>query len=112
VWMGGTRQQIETGCAGPSGDPGGPAAVLGVSMSSPALASPRSSLASTVWPFWTYGSIWFERNYKFALRRLPGRGKSGSMDPFVLPSSICARAVPLLPGLPRLLKFGDDVPPD
>jgi hypothetical protein len=48
------------------------------------------------------GPVWFERNYKFTLRRLPGRGSSGSVDPIVLPSSNCARAVPLLPGLPRL----------
>ena len=40
------------------------------------------------------------------------RAAAGSVDPIVLPSPICARAVPLLPGLPRLLKFGDDVPPD
>jgi hypothetical protein len=88
---------------GPSDDPEGPAAVLGVSMSSPALALPRSSPRVYGWPFWTYGSSMVRAKLQICLRRLSGRGSSGSVDPIVLPSSICARAVPLLPGLPRLL---------
>ena len=51
----------------------------------------------TVRPLWTSGPVWFEK-LQFALRRLlPVRGSSGSVAPIVLPSSICARAVLLLP---------------
>jgi hypothetical protein len=88
---------------GPSNDPKGPAAVLGVSMSSPALALPRSSPCVYGWPFWTYGSSMVRAKLQICSAAVPGRGSSGSVDPIVLPSSICARAVPLLPGLPRLL---------
>jgi hypothetical protein len=88
---------------GPSDDPEGPAAVLGVSMSPPALALPRSSPRVYGWPFWTYGSSMVRAKLQICSAAAAGRGSSGSVDPIVLPSSICARAVPLLPGLPRLL---------
>jgi hypothetical protein len=114
VCMGeGGRQQIETGCAGLSDDPEGPAAVLGISISSPALASPRSSLGVYGPTLVDLGGpVWFERNYN----SLCGCCRGAEVRDLWIPLSFrpqsaqepfsCFRATP------GCDKFGDDVPPE
>jgi hypothetical protein len=90
---------------GPSDDPEGPAAVLGVSMSSPTLALPRSSPRVYGWPFWTYGSS-----------MVCGGCRGAEVRDLWIPSSFRPQSAqepfPCFRASPGCYKFDDDVPPD
>jgi hypothetical protein len=58
------------------------------------------------------GPVWFERNYKFTLRRLPGRGSSGSVDPMSFRPQTAQEPFPCFRASPGYDEFGDDVPPE
>ena len=58
------------------------------------------------------GPVWFERNYKFVLRRLPGRGSSGFVDPLSFRPQTAQEPFPCFRASPGYDEFGDDVPPE
>src|ERR1700722_10921522 len=105
-----SRQQIETGFAGLSDDP---ETVLGISISSPALASPRSSLGVFGPTLVDLGGPeWFERNYNSLCGGCRGAEVRHPWIPLSFRPQSAQEPFSCFRAAPGCDKFGDDVPPE